>query len=157
MNGTLTRLHKHCRATTRAGAPCKSTGVGPDGYCNAHRIAAGLREKPEGFGGAQANSGRPRKPRPDQVVLDILRERAAEIIGVQIGLMRAEYPPDVRLRASQGLADRLWGRARQAVDITGEVDHTVSAVGRSVVEDPEMRRIAGELAARLVVIDSDTG
>lgn len=153
MNGTVTPLHKKCTQLNKQGSPCRSTSVGADGLCRAHRIALGKQEKPVGFGGPQPNSGRPRKPSMTQRIQEIIEPHAPSIFGVMIRNLK-DPDPYVQLKAAGMLADRLYGRPRQAIELTGEVDHHLVEMGRASVEDADVQRLTDDIRSRLVLLDT---
>jgi hypothetical protein len=125
---------RRCTGTTRSGTPCKATPRGDTGLCNAHSPKE--TQDFAGFGGPQAGAGRPRKPR----VVDVIRERIEQDMepviaalvdalsadrGVVVGAGESaelELLPDhaARIAAARELLDRAYGRARQALEVTGE-------------------------------------
>jgi hypothetical protein len=147
--------HQPCTARNAKGEPCKSTSVGPDGLCAAHRKTL----DGTGFGGPQPGSGRPRKLKPQDVLRAYLDEKGEElgqaVFGVLVRLM-ASQDEMVRLRAAVELGNRMWGRPAQAVELSGSVETTITPMGRLALEDPDLARLADEWSDRLVALDAGT-
>src|SRR5919109_201885 len=69
---------RRCQAMTRAGKPCQSPPRADTGLCNAHSP----REAQEsvGFGGSQPGAGRPRLPRPHELMRERVEQRVDEVL-----------------------------------------------------------------------------
>lgn len=121
-----------CKATTKAGKPCKAPPLDSGDFCIAHDRNS---KKDLGFGGSQPGSGRPPKPR----IVDVLRERVENEIDewlepfyegrtatrhVVVGngpTAHVEEVPDIptRMAASREVLDRTHGKSKQVNEITG--------------------------------------
>jgi hypothetical protein len=158
---------RRCTGTTRRGTPCKATPRGDTGLCNAHSPKE--TQDSAGFGGPQPGAGRPRKPR----VVDVIRERIEQDMepviaalvdalsadrGVVVGAGESaelELIPDhaARIAAARELLDRAYGRARQALEVTGEdggpvaLDDVGEALDLRKLSDEELEQLE-ELVTR---------
>ena len=123
-----------CKAKTKAGKACKSPPIKGAEYCLSHTPQD--QRGSVRFGGPQPGSGRPRNPRP----LEVLRGKVeAEIekwlapyeealdasAGIVVGTgpnATLEILPDynTRMRAATAVLDRVYGRPKQTTELTGE-------------------------------------
>lgn len=154
-----------CHGTTKAGAPCGATPLKPGtqfgdyrasgDYCNGHDpdLPAEYR-----IGGAQPGAGRPKKPRAVDIlrtkleadadrVLDPLFDALEADIAIPVGSgeeAAVDYQPDhrTRLLAVKEILDRVYGRPKQATEITGPQGGPVSVVD---ISDPETRDAVSDL------------
>lgn len=124
---------KQCQGVTKKGNACKSSGVLDNGYCIAHQPSE-VRES-LGFGGPQEGSGRPRKPNAAEFLREWWEEHEGELLGVLAKALTAEkaivvatkdhaeieFVPDydLQLKAFKEALDRVYGRPRQATEISG--------------------------------------
>jgi hypothetical protein len=131
---------RRCSGTTRAGEPCRAAPLKGRETCSSHdplspaetRFGSTQQASRAGARGGAAG----RRPR----VVDVIRERIEEEIepvisalvdaltadrGVVVGQGESasvEFVPDhdARIKAARELLDRAYGRARQALEVTGE-------------------------------------
>lgn len=126
------RKKPRCKGKTKAGKRCRN-GAAVDGLCMAH-VPRKVKEE-RGFGGPQEGSGRPRKPRPD----DILRERIEADIDRWLAPLEAALgegkpiktwdgkqhkivyalDPKLGMTAMKLAFERVYGRPRQQVELSG--------------------------------------
>jgi hypothetical protein len=145
-----------CTGTTKKGAPCKARPLKNTTLCLAHSDEKTRESTGFGIGG-----GRPPKPR----AVDLLRERIEKDIdrylapieealeatsGVVVGNGRdahVEVLPDygTRLKAAAMALDRVYGRPRQAMEVTGADGGPVAS---SLVLDPKLAEEGLDLLAR---------
>lgn len=121
-----------CKATTKAGKPCKAAPLSDQDFCLAHADAE-TREK-TGFVADNGKGGR--KPNPRAV--DVLRERLeADIDKVLNPLFTAAEATrtytdsngdthelddhQIRIVAIRELLDRAYGKPKQQTELSGEV------------------------------------
>lgn len=126
--------NKKCKATTKAGKPCKSPPIKGEAFCLSH-APADYRES-VGFRADNGKGGRPRNPR----AVDILREKleadidrvvdplfdalaadAGMTVSVKGGGELLEMVPDhqTRIKAVRELFDRAYGRPTQVTELSG--------------------------------------
>ena len=126
-------MKRSCKATTRAGKPCKSPPQKEGDYCLAH-ASAEVRDS-VGFIARNGKGGRPRRPREIELIQEVAEQfRAAlrEVYATGLTAERAvvvgngpsahvEMVPDLphRLAVAKEINDRLHGRPRQQTEITG--------------------------------------
>src|SRR4051794_8466010 len=115
---------RSCSGTTKKGAPCKATPRRDTGRCNAHSPKE--VQESAGFGGAQEGAGRPRLPRPHEVLRERVEARVDELVEAYFDALEAEKVvvvgsgefaeaekhPDhaLRLKAADALLDRVYGK-----------------------------------------------
>lgn len=157
-----------CKGTTKAGKPCRANPLHDGDYCLAHsdpetRESVGFIPD-NGFGG--------RKPNPRAV--DVLREKLeAEIdewLQVYIGAREATKPvgvgsgedfqmveiPDhaLRLRALADAFDRVYGKPKQATELSGPGGEPIRTEG----DAPDLDRLTpDELRAYLAMVKKMRG
>src|SRR5215218_7398656 len=146
---------RSCEGTTKTGEECHAAPLADSAYCLAHSDEE-VREK-DGFGGSQPGAGRPPLPIPHVV----LREKVeAEIEGWLAPYERArnakrpvtvgkgpgshvEWVDDhkTQLRAADAVLDRVYGKARAAVEVCQPRDPILELVaGGSRSIPPRCRR-----------------
>ena len=104
-----------CKATTKAGNPCKNAAIEGKGVCIAHLSRDDKRTL--GFGGAHGG-GRQKKPRLIDVLRAEVEERMDEITApFWEGLHSSDM--DLRQKSAKELLDRAYGRPTQATEISG--------------------------------------
>jgi hypothetical protein len=123
-----------CAGITKKGTRCKAPPLKDSDFCLAHAEEK-TREK-AGFGGSQEGAGRPPKPKATEVMkerveekiddvlkplFDGLTARRAVVVGQGPGA-HIEIVDDAqtRIRASESILDRVYGRPKQMTEITGE-------------------------------------
>src|SRR5215213_1044054 len=123
---------RSCAAMSKAGKPCHAAPLTDSRFCLAHADEE-TREK-TGFGGYQAGAGRPPLPSPHAALREKLeadldrwlapyeRARAAKravVVGSGASA-RIELVDDyaTQLRATDAVLDRVYGKARAAVEIS---------------------------------------
>lgn len=152
---------RRCKAKTKARKRCRAAPLRDSDTCLAHSDAK-TRES-TGFVADNGKQGRPRLPRPHEVMreriendidqvlaplFDGLEASAGITIRIGDGQDTLVETPDHRTRiaAAKELLDRVYGKARQALEHTGAgggpVAHEVD------IADPESRRLIGELLRR---------
>ena len=129
---------RRCTGTTRAGEPCRAAPLKGRETCSSHDPLSPAETR---FGSAQQASragtrggAAGRRPR----VVDVIRERIEEdiepVISALVDALTAdrvvgqgasasvEFVPDhdARIKAARELLDRAYGKARQALEVTGE-------------------------------------
>jgi hypothetical protein len=99
------------------------------------------------------------KPRLADVLRERVEARADAILDVYFAVIDDEtQDAEVRMRACERLLDRVYGKPRQAMELSGPDGRPLAiAAGRLVVEggDDRVRNAARELRSALV--DGDTG
>ena len=104
-----------CKATTKAGKPCKAPPLKDSTFCLAHDEKA--REKAR-FSGRQEKAGRKPKPRLIDVLRAEVEERMDEITApFWEGLHSDDM--DTRQKSAKELLDRAYGKPTQATEISG--------------------------------------
>ena len=68
---------RRCKAKTKAGKPCKAAPQKDGDYCLAHTRND---EVSRGFGGPQPGSGRPRNPRPTEVMRRLVEQHVEVVL-----------------------------------------------------------------------------
>lgn len=125
---------RKCQGTTKAGNACKSPPLKDHDFCLAH-APADVREK-AGFIAANGKGGRKPNPTPlgtlrDRVEGEIdkwlapYEEGLQAVQAVVVGngpTATLEVVPDykTRMRASDAVLDRIYGRPKQTTELTGE-------------------------------------
>jgi hypothetical protein len=72
---------RRCKGTNKRGAPCSSTAIGPDGYCNAHGGRQDMRELGRKGGSVgKGNAGRRRAVLESNSLREKLRELDPDVI-----------------------------------------------------------------------------
>lgn len=170
-----------CGGTTKAGKPCKAAplrkdveiqGVTVKGkHCRAHdpdlpdsaRFGSRAQAKAAGDQG-----GRPRNPRVVEVLRDRFEARADEFLDALDEALKAMQPytvgwgeeayvemvPDhrVRLKALEIAFDRVYGRPKQATEISGPGGGAIPTAPL-IPEDPEWHRDALAAANELGLLE----
>lgn len=122
-----------CDAITKKGKQCTRAALEGHATCLSH--ASKEVKESRGFGGAQKGAGRPKQPRVVDLLREKLDEHADQVLQVFVDAMTAdrgvvvgngpeahvEYVPDhpTRIRAAESYLDRVVGKPRQAVEVTG--------------------------------------
>lgn len=157
-------MAKKCSAITKAGKRCKARPLKESEFCLAHDEKA---RETAGFGGAQEGAGRPAKPK----AVDVLREKVeAEIeewlrpledarsatrgiaISLKGGGMELVDVPDhgMRVTAVKEVLDRVYGKPKQATEITGAdggpIQHEWDLSQLTEEELRDYRRLAAKAA-----------
>ena len=105
-----------CKATTKAGKPCRSRGVMENGLCMAHQPIDVKRSKD--FIGEPGKGGREKKPRLIDVLRAEVEERMTEVTApFWEGLHSNDM--DTRQKSAKELLDRAYGKPTQATEISG--------------------------------------
>lgn len=153
-----------CKATTKAGTPCKAKPLKGKDVCIAHSDKKA--RDATGFG---ITGGRPRKPR----VVDVVRERIeADMDRWYTVLVEAseatrtvvvgsgdnayiEQVPDhpTRLRAFAEAMDRAYGKPVQATEVSGPDGGPIEV--NDAFNDPDVRKAGRELVRRVEAARSD--
>jgi hypothetical protein len=153
-----------CQANTKAGEPCPTPALADLDLCPGH--APGEAKERLGFGGSHGG-GRPRKVRTDEVYrerLEAERDEWWEVLAQAREAMRAvvvgtgpkarvEQVPDhaTRLAAFREIHNRVYGRPKQAVDVT-EVTENLAANMTAEELDAELAKM-DEGYARMLELD----
>jgi hypothetical protein len=157
---------RKCAGTTKKGTPCRASCLTDRDTCLAHADAE--TRKSMQFIGGGPGSGRPKNPR----AVDVLRERIEQDIdrvlnplwdaldatsGVAVGNgpgATVEIMPDFRTRiaAARELLDRGYGKATQAVEMSGPEGGPVVT---SLITDPGLAGEARALLRRAAAPSSD--
>jgi hypothetical protein len=96
-----------------------------------------------------------RKPRLGDVLRERVEAEAEAIIGAYVAALHDEEADhETRMRAADRLLDRVYGRPRQGVELSGPDGVSLTAPGRLVVEDARVRAAVGELRSALLVGDA---
>ncbi len=165
---------RRCTGTTRAGEPCRAAPLKGCDHCSAHdplspaETRSGSVQQASRAGAQGGAAGR--RPR----VVDVIRERIEEdiepVISAQVDALTAdrgvvvgqgesasvEFVPDhdARIKAARELLDRAYGRARQALEVTGEDGGPVA------LEDArhglDLRRLSDDELDQLQLVDRAT-
>lgn len=171
-------LGKHgCTGITSASAACSAFPLkdSEPPVCLAHADQE-TRER-AGFGGAQPNSGRPKLPKPMDLARQLVEEHAAALLRPHfksLGLLLnddgtvLELPSGAvvvhqgeatdiedlgaQIAAARELLDRVYGKPKQATEITGK-DGT--PLGPMFVTDPALAEDARALLRRAASASSD--
>jgi hypothetical protein len=154
-----TRKRKRtCTGTTKKGAPCKAAPLKGQRTCLAH--ADEKTRDFTGFGGTQPGAGRPRLPRVHERMAAWMDEHLEEVFApyreaiagaVVHGFYQGEFVltdhPDLaaRIAAAEKLQDRIYGKPRQALEVSGGGGGPVE---QEVVLDDASRELIGELLRR---------
>ena len=145
---------RRCKAKTKAGNRCKNGAMG-NGFCIAH--ASRKVKVSQGFGGPQKDSGRPRKPRVVDVLLERVEEKVEAIIAPYMdavegaclftnyeGEVHVSIHPDLgaRIAAAEKLLDRVYGKPKQRTELTGGDGDPVQmeVIGAAILGDKKTRK-----------------
>lgn len=159
----MAKRKRRCTAKTKAGKPCKANPRGDTGLCNAHSPKE--VQESSGFGGAQEGAGRPRLPRPHEMMrerieadidavlaplFDGLEASAGIVIRIGDGQDVLETVPDhkTRMMASRELLDRVYGKAKQSIEHKGDDLQPISGEVRFTFDDDTREAISGALTRR---------
>jgi hypothetical protein len=138
---------------TLDGSPCAAPVLGGDGrFCIAHDPA-----RREAMRAARRRGGLNKaKPRLGDVLRDRVEAEAEAIIGAYVTALHDEDADhETRMRAADRLLDRVYGRPRQGVELSGPGgDPLGGSAGRLVVEDELVREKAREFRALLMAGDA---
>lgn len=145
---------RRCNGKTKKGNACKAAPLTDGDFCLAHSDAdtrASVGFTPE----AGHLGGRPRLPRPHEVLRDAIEAEIDEWLaplkdalkadrGVVVGAgeyASVEYVPDhqARLRAHEMAFDRVYGRPRQQLEHTGHNGAPIKTEGTLDVASPKVR------------------
>jgi hypothetical protein len=159
-----------CRATTRAGTPCKAKPLKGHAFCLAH--ADEKTRESVGFVADNGKAGRKPNPKP----IDILREKvegeiekwlkpyeealeatSGIVVGNGASAELAEVPDyRTRLSAAGAVLDRLYCRPKQATELTG-ADGGPIQTAPLLPDDPEWEaRIAAVQAAHVPALNGSS-
>jgi hypothetical protein len=96
------------------------------------------------------------KPKLSEVLSQRVEVEADVIISAYLDALHdPEADHETRMRAADRLLDRVYGKPRQGVELSGPDGSPLgSTIGQQVVDDPEARRLAGALRDRLMQGDS---
>lgn len=151
-----------CAGTNKQGNPCKSTAVGESGFCRAHDESLPPEQRfgtPEQAGIAGASP----KPHVPGVIEEMRRQvesRIDEVLapyfealtGAQLtttheGEVVVSDVADLaaRIAAAERLLDRVYGRPKQATELSGTGGGPLVLAGAS---DDELRNVAAAIAAK---------
>ena len=142
---------RSCTERTKKGKACKAPPLPDLDTCVAH--SPKKTQESLGFGGAQEGAGRPRQPRP----VEVLRERIEAdidrwlqpledaidadrvVLAWDGNSMEVHYVPDhhVRLQAQREAFDRAFGKSKQLLEHTGEDGAPIQFEGE--LADPAVR------------------
>lgn len=114
-----------CKATTKAGKPCRSTSVHENGYCTAHQ-PQDFKDS-IGLGGAQKNPGPKVKPRLIDVLRQEVEERMQEVTAPFWDNLTSDNPK-IAMEAAKELLDRSYGKPKQATEISGPEGEPIELV-----------------------------
>lgn len=153
---------RRCKATTRAGEPCRSTSLWDNGLCFGHQPAE-VKAK-HGFSPENGKrGGRPRKPTLIEVwreqvekdyekVLAVFREGLEAERALVVGngpTAHLETAPDIptRIKAAESYVDRVYGKPTQTTELSGPggkpIEHDVVELPK---EEDFHRQVAEILA-----------
>lgn len=163
----------HCSEVMIDGRPCPNgqylverqvdgkTKIYRAKWCFAH-IPTEFRERwgVGEFGRGDDNPGRPRKPRPNDVLKELIENEMAEWLRpIRAALLatkptvvgngrtaRIHWSPDhrTRLQAVESALDRVYGKPKQSTDITGMLNLNADVV---VPQDDERQKEVAEILA----------
>lgn len=155
----MAKRTRRCTAKTKAGKRCRAAPRHDTGYCNAHSPKE--TQESAGFGGSQEGAGRPRLPRPHELMRERIEEDLERILrpyfdaidnavvtSVSMGEVTVSDVKDLgaRIAAAEKLLDRVYGKSRQAVEHTGEGGQPIQL---DHAGDEETVKLAHELLARV--------
>jgi hypothetical protein len=155
---------RRCKATTKAGEPCRSPSALSNGFCVSHQRLAEepipdkngeLFGSPEQVKRAQRDRGSLKFPRLQEVVERELEAKCEEIVKAHLeGLIATRThvdakggehtspDHDTRWRAAASLLDRALGKPSPSADETANMTNVVNI---ELIENPEMRLRAEQL------------
>jgi hypothetical protein len=146
---------RRCTGTTRSGDRCRAAPLKGRDHCSAHDPLSPAETRFGSVRQASRAGAAGRRPR----VVDVIRERIEEDIepviaalvdaltadrGVVVGQgenATVESVPDhdARIKAARELLDRAYGRARQALEHTGEAGRPIE-----VARSADLRKLTNE-------------
>ena len=143
-------MKRVCQAINRAGERCGAAPLVGTEYCSAHNPVAPASTRfgsPEQATRAGVQGGRPPNPRVTEVMRHRVEEQVEAVLRVYFDALTS---PDevIRLRAAEALLDRVYGKAKEEVALTGEGGGPIELEQRMNISDPETRRLAHQLLAR---------
>lgn len=114
-----------CTGTNKKGQPCRATVRRDAETCISH-ASKEVRES-AGFGGAQPGAGRPPNPRAIDLLRERLEARADKVLDVLFDALDATFETEdgrlvdhkTRMIAQREIFDRVYGKAKQATEISG--------------------------------------
>lgn len=155
---------RRCTAKTKQGKRCRNGPVARHEQCIAH-LPRTVKDS-LGFGGPQEGSGPPRLPRPHEE----LRRRIEQDIDRWLAPLEAALStskpvvmwdqaegrhrielvsdPELGMKAMKLAFDRVYGRPRQQVELTGE-DGGAVRISEETFADPKIREGLHELVRRV--------
>ena len=99
------------------------------------------------FGGKENRSGRKMdsknkktllREQATEIAVQMMAENIVEAVGVVINILK-NGDPDKQLKAAESILDRVCGKPRQAVDVAGTMDNTVTV--RSITAGEKIKRL----------------
>ena len=163
-----------CTGTTRAGGACKANPLKGTDRCLAHSDAE--TRGSVGFVPDNGKGGRPKMPKPSDVARRLIEENVAVLLRPHFRALGLELNDDLtverlhrgaivvhqgeattiedlgaQIAAAEKLLDRVYGKARQQVDLAVEDDHA----GTALITDPELREEARALLRRAAGLGPD--
>lgn len=146
---------RRCKATTKRNTPCMAAPLKDQDVCLAHADEEVRISTDFGYG---PRPGRPPNPKP----VEVLREKIENDIekwlapyeealraerGVVVGNgpeAHVELVPDIptRMKAADAVLDRIYGKAKQATEITGAGGGPVETAPAAIPEEASWHREA---------------
>lgn len=156
---------RSCRATTKAGKPCRNPRILDDGYCIVHSPKSDVSRRFHAGPDHTISPGRPRLPTRTERMAAFVDDEFPGIVAAYYDGLRATQAnwhngelkrsdaPDLAFRqqTAERLLNRIDGTPKQSVDVTGRVDHTLLAATLDASELAALR------AARAVLAHPDEG
>jgi hypothetical protein len=100
-----------------------------------------------------------RKPRLNEVLREKVEAERDAIISAYVAALHDESADhETRMRAADRLLDRVYGKPRQGVELSGpDGEPLAGSAARMVIEDDEAYAAAAQLRDRLSATRGDTG
>jgi hypothetical protein len=100
-----------------------------------------------------------RKPRLGDTLRERVEDECEAIISAYVSALHDESADhETRMRAAERLLDRVYGRPKQGVELSGpDGEPLAGAAARTVIEDDEAHAAAAHLRDRLRAAGGDSG
>src|SRR4051812_45572472 len=97
---------RRCGKPTKNGAKCRAWALDGDETCISH--ADKKTQDSTGFGGPQPGAGRPRKPRPTELLQNLVQAHAVELLRPHFRSLGLELHDDGTVSECEGAIRYVW-------------------------------------------------